>query len=142
MTAINMLSVLAPSGRETCEKEQGNCASDSLLLEVVNLRYFTPHCNLKAQNNLSYSLFNSHLFPNHTQFFAGYLLPYFFYRCGLFIFIHLFTLVSISVGLFKNPNSINAKGKTRFNLSFVDLLQFRKVRLYYWPLGSTWSNFK
>jgi len=43
---------------------------------------------------------------------ATALLILYFLRCGLFIFIHLFTFVSISVGLFKNPSSINAKGKT------------------------------
>jgi len=41
---------------------------------------------------------------------ATALLILYFLRCGLFIFIHLFTLVSISIGLFKN--STIAKGKT------------------------------
>ena len=38
-----------------------------------------------------------------------------FCRCGLFIFIHLFTLVSISIGLFRN----STKGKTLIFSLFV-----------------------
>ena len=44
-----------------------------------------------------------------------------FCRCGLFIFIHLFTLVSISIGLFKN----STKGKTLISVSCFQLLSLR-----------------
>jgi len=48
--------------------------------------------------------------PRKTK--ATALLVLYFLRCGLFMFIHFFTLVSISLGLFKNQSSMIGKGKT------------------------------